>query len=87
MTIIVPESSELRATLAALPELVQSTIEARPHGWIGRPRMVILVAKVTQADELVRELAARFGVCRWGAGRWHVDRAQLSLFPARAAIL
>lgn len=81
MTAVLPDSPALRSALKALPDDRKKELRAKRHPWIGPARMVILTARTWAGDALVGELVERFGSCRWDDGRWHIQRAQLSLFP------
>ncbi len=82
MTAVVPDSKELRSALEALPEERKQEIRAKRHPWIGPRRMLIVIGRSFAGDGIVRDLVDQFGQCRWSGGRWHIDKAQLSLFPS-----
>jgi len=78
---VVPDSAALRTWLGGLKPEAKRSIRVKRHPWLLR-RMLIVSGRDFAGDRLVRDLVEQFGSCRWSAGRWHVDKAQLSLFPS-----
>ena len=83
VTAVVPDSKALQHALEALPPERKRELLLKRHPWEGL-RMLVISGKSWAADDLIRCLVEQFGSCRWSGGRWHVDRAQLSLFPRTA---
>lgn len=80
MTVVVLNTPSMQKALGALPERFQGQIKVRPHPSLGGPRMLTLTSRTWEADAMVLQLTKEFGSCTWLRGRWHVKRAQLSLF-------
>jgi hypothetical protein len=82
---IFEDTPALRQALAALPSEAKAGLKVRRHPWIGKPRMLVILARSLPAGRTVGELANRFATCAWGPKGWAIRRVQLKLFRDRAA--